>query len=139
MTAPAYATNDKKPSRMFLSSLQSAGSSEIACHCGRMHYAPENLRNSDDEDDYQCMLDTVNAEKEADPEGVIIHSDEDFVLHYRYDNSVYVDECPCNGLRKYEEFLWNNRNSTRAYYKSRVAQEAKWAEQEVVLNKLAGI
>lgn len=138
MTTKTYVTREKRPSKMFLKTLQSGGSSEIECHCGRMHYAPGNLRNSDDEDDYECMLNTVEAEKAANPDGVIIH-DDDFVYYYLFDSSVYVDECPCNGLRRYEDFIWNNRNTIREYYKVRVAQEAKWAADDVLCNKLVGI
>jgi hypothetical protein len=35
--------------------------------------------------------------------------------------------------------MWSNREIFREYFRVRVEQEAKWAEQEVLKNKLAGI
>lgn len=134
-----YAVNERKPSKMFLRSLQGGGSSSIYCNCGRTHYAPGNLYNSDDEEDYTSMLNDALAEQKKDPEGVVIDYEDDFVYSKELDGKVFVVDCPCNGLRKYEDWIWSNRDSIRDYYKVRVKQEAEWAEQEVLKNKLAGI
>ena len=134
-----YAVNEKKPSRMFLRSLSGGGSSSMYCNCGRTHYAPNNLSNSDDENDYQDMLDSALEEQKKDPNGVVIDYENDFIRGHDIDGKTFVEDCPCNGLRRYEEWIWNNRQIFRDYIKSRVAQEAIWAEQETVLNKLAGI
>ena len=49
----------------------------------------------------------------------------------------------CDGcakrLLKYENFIWNNRGLIRRYLKTRVDQEKSWADQEALLNELAGI
>ena len=134
-----YAVSEKKPSKMFLKSLTGGGASSIYCNCGRQHYAPNNLYNSDDEDDYTAMLNDALAEQKKHGDGVIIDYENDFIRAHDIDGKTFVEDCPCNGLRKYEDWIWNNRQIIRDYVKLRVAQESIWAEQEVVLNKLAGI
>lgn len=48
------------------------------------------------------------------------------------------DGCEKN-LLKYENFIWYNRHTIRDYLKIRIDQEKAWADQEDLLNKLAGI
>ena len=134
-----YSTAENKPSQMFVDSLKGGGASSIYCNCGRMHYAPSNLYDSDDEDDYTDMLNDALAEQKKNPDGVVINYEDDFVFAKDIDGKTFVVDCPCNGLTKYENFIWANRNAIREYLKVRIAQEALWAEQEVVKNKLAGI
>lgn len=135
-----YATNEKKPSKMFVNSLNSGGgSSSIHCSCGRQHYAPSNLYDSDDEDDYTAMLNVALEEKKKDPDGIIINYEDDFVYAKDIDGKTFVVDCPCNGLRKYEDWMWANREAFRDYLKVRIENEAKWAEAELLKNKLAGI
>lgn len=134
-----YAVNERKPSKMFQRCLPGGGSSSIYCNCGRMHYAPGNLSNSDDENDYQNMLDCALEEQKADPDGIIIEYEDDFIRAHDLGSKTFVEDCPCNGLRKYEDWIWGNREVIREYLRFRAEQEAKWAEQEVLKNKLAGI
>ena len=124
---------------MFVDALRGGGASSVYCACGRTHYAPSNLYNSEDEDDYTGMLNSALEEQKKDPEGVIIDYENDFIYAKDIDGRTFVVDCPCNGLTKYENFIWANRDSIREYLKVRIAQEAAWAEQEVVKNKLAGI
>lgn len=53
---------------------------------------------------------------------------------------VFVHGCDgCSDrLSKYESFIWENRNSIRRYLKIRIDQEKAWADQEHLLNILAG-
>ena len=134
-----YSISENKPSEMFVSALKGGGASSVYCNCGRTHYAPSNLYDSDDEDDYTNMLNDALAEQKKNPDGVIINYEDDFVYAKDIDGRTFVVDCPCNGLTKYETWIWSNRDSIREYLKVRVAQEALWAEQEVVKNKLAGI
>ena len=134
-----YVINERKPSQMFIESLKGGGASEIYCNCGRTHYAPSNLYDSDDEDDYTCMLNAALENQKKDPEGVIINYEDDFIYAKDIDGKTFVVDCPCNGLIKYEDWIWANREPIRNYLKVRVDQELQWAEQEMTLNKLAGI
>ena len=134
-----YPVNQKKPSKMFVNSLHGGGGSQANCHCGRVHYAPGNLRDSSDEDDYQNMLNSCLEEQRVDPEGVVIEYNDDFIHYKELNGILFVVDCPCNGLRRYEDFIWNNRDVFRDYLKIRVEREHEWAQQELVKNKLAGI
>ncbi len=134
-----YTTNEKKPSQMFLDALKGGGSSCVHCNCGRTHYAPCNLYDSDDESDYENALKDAYEAQKKDPDGVVINNEDDFIFAKDIDGRTFVVDCPCNGLTKYENWIWSNRDAIRDYLKVRVAQEALWAEQEVVKNKLAGI
>lgn len=53
---------------------------------------------------------------------------------------IFVQDCTGCGERllKYENFIWNNRDTIRRYLKTRIDQEKAWADQEDLLNKLAG-
>lgn len=66
------------------------------------------------------------------------------VNYFRYielDGKTLVEECEgCQvKLARYEKWIWNNRELIRDYLSVRVNQEFKWAEQEKLLNTIAGI
>ena len=75
-------------------------------------------------------------------------TDEEFVdggyNGFRYSNLneiAFVQGCSgCEErLGKYERFIWDNRDAIRRYLKIRIDQEKAWADQEHLLNTLAGI
>src|ERR1017187_9995789 len=104
-----YATSEKKPSKMFLSVLRGGGSRDQYCNCGRQHYCPDSNSlydgdGEDDEGDRIRYLATALEEKAEDPDGVVIHYNYDFVSTKDIDGKTFVEECPCNGLRRYEEW-----------------------------------
>ena len=51
-------------------------------------------------------------------------------------DQVFVTDCSCNSLKKYEEFIWSNRDSIRRYLRVRIDREFEWAEQERLMNLL---
>ena len=51
---------------------------------------------------------------------------------------VYGCEGCAEKLARYENFIWANRNHIRQYLKIRIDQEKAWADQEKLLNDLAG-
>jgi hypothetical protein len=70
--------------------------------------------------------------------------DDEAVRLYEYielDGMLFVNGCPgCNSrLAKYEHFIWNNRQVIRDYLRVRIEQEKRWADQEHMLNIVAGI
>lgn len=133
-----YAISDNPPSELFTKSLRGGGSSSVYCNCGRTHYAPSNLYNSEDEEDYDTMLNECLREQRADPDGIVIDYENDFVRGYDIDGKTFVDGCPCNGLRKYEDWIWNNKDVIRDYLVLRVNQECEWALEQKSINKLKG-
>lgn len=140
-----YSVSDKTPSEIFVDSLPGGGSHYMTCgYCGRDHYCPDSssIYRGDDEDDkgdYEYYLQEALWAQKEDPDGVIIHYDEDFVAAKDLAGITFVLECPCNGLAKYEDFVWNNRNVIRRYLQDRIEHEYELAEAERTFNKLANI
>ena len=143
-----YAVNTKAPSVMFLDSITSGGGSHymVCGNCGRTHYCPDSFAVEDNESDddeeadvYKNYLEDALAEQKKNPDGVMIHYNVDFVATKDLHGIVFVLECPCNGLTKYEEFIWNNKDPIRRYLKARIEQEYVWTQEQLTLNKLAGI
>jgi len=133
---------DQKPSDMFLRSLRGfgIGSSEMECGwCGRIHLCPEPEYYAQDDDKGEGWReDCINREKE-NPDNVVLHWECDSVMGHELNGIQFVDECPCNGLTRYETFIWKDRATIRAYLKARIDQEYEWALQEKTLNKLSGL
>ena len=142
-----YAISEKKPSDMFTDALRGGGSHYMVCgNCGRTHYCPESDNfyhndgdREDEEDAYKYYLQEALEEQKKDPDGVVIHYGVDFVMTKDLNSIAFVLECPCNGLAKYENFIWENKDSIRRYLRVRIEQEHQWAQEQLTLNKLAGI
>lgn len=107
---------DGTASDMMWDSCRGGASSWVHCDCGTEWTPPEDL----DEDD------------------------EDSLNWYRYvevEGRTYVAECEecCRKLARYEQWIWNHRELIRDYLSTRVNQQLRWAEQEKLLNTIAGI
>lgn len=142
-----YKTDTDKPSKMFEDSIgYGVGSYDMDCGwCGRRHYCPDTNLDPPDYDGTENSDEDRNHWKEyceeeykKDPEGVILHWDYDSVIGRSLNGINFVIGCPCNGLSRFEKFIWNERNTIRNYLVKRVDQEFEWAEQEKTKNKLAG-
>ena len=142
-----YSTYDKEPSELFVDSLRGGGSHYMVCgFCGRTHYCPESsniYHNDEDKEDeenaYKNYLSEALEEQKKDPDGVVIHYGVDTVIAKDLNGMTFVLECPCNGLTKYETFIWAERDSIRRFLQARIEQEAQWVREEIVKNKLMGI
>jgi hypothetical protein len=149
MTKKEYKSDPDKPSEMFEDSLEwGIGSADMECGwCGRLHLCPENDYDPPDyvglEGDEEACRESFKKycleEHKENPEGVILHWDSDSVLGRSLNGINFVIGCPCNGLSRFEKFIWNERNAIRNYLKKRIDYEFQLAEQEKTLNKLAGI
>jgi hypothetical protein len=91
-------------------------SSWVHCDCGKEWNPPADL----DEDD---------------PAG------DDWFRYTEIEGRTFVADCAecCVKLARYEQWIWNNRDIIRDYLSIRVNQQLKWAEQEKLLNDIAGI
>lgn len=137
-----YRKDDKAPSDMFVNALSGfgVGSPEITCGwCDRTHLCPESESYQQDEDGGEGWKEECEQQHKEDPEGVILHYDCDYVSGQELNGITFVIGCPCNGLTRYEKFIWNERDTIRKYLKVRIEQEHQWAEEELTKNKLAGI
>jgi hypothetical protein len=90
-------------------------SSWVTCDCNREWNPPEDL--PDDVEDYEWF-------RYTEVEGRTFVAD--------------CEEC-CKKLARYEQWIWNNRELIRDYLSIRVNQQLKWAEQEKMLNDIAGV
>jgi hypothetical protein len=135
--------SDIKPSDMFINAMSECGmgSGELTCGwCNRLHLCPDSNYSSDSgEDEGDARRKYCEDEYKANPDNVVLHYDCDGVSG-RYMNDVFfVMDCPCNGLHRYEQFIWTHKDTIRNYLKVRIEQEHRWAEEQLTLNKLAGI
>lgn len=130
--------DDKKTSEMFYDAqTRGYGGVYVECRCGIQHYAMESRYL------YQYEEDEFNIPPETD-EGdfkVKHHYDCDSVGYFDFVGQTFVYGCEsCSeNLRRYEDFIWAERDTIRNYLKIRIDQEKKWADQEHLKNVLAGI
>lgn len=112
---------DSKASEMMWDSCRGGAGSYVMCSCGTEWYPKEdpasNSEDIDNWDDYET---------------------------YRYvelEGKTFVQECEecCKKLARYEQWIWDHRNEIRDYLRIRIDQSLKWAEQEKLLNTIAGI
>lgn len=128
------------PSEMFLDSIHNGyGCSELTCDfCGKTHYAY--LAHDDEQiDDYVSWQEHCENELKLSPDSTIVHYDCYAVTGKELCGKTFVEECPCNALWKYEEWIWQNRNTIRNYLKIRCDKEKELADEENLQNILAGI
>lgn len=136
---------DTKPSEMFINSLAEGGvgSPDKECDwCGREHLCVDSRDMLDwpcKDNDYETWADSCERRHKENPDTVVLHYGYDCVEAQEMNGMMFVIGCPCNGLYRYEQFIWNHRNTIRNYLKVRIEQEHRWAEEQLTLNKLAGI
>ena len=108
---------DGTASSMMWDACQGFGSTMVTCSCG--------INWQDEDFDY-----------ESDD-----YEDCETFYFVELDGRHFVSECDgCKtNLKKYEDWIWHNRDAIRDYFKIRINQELKWAEQEKLLNTIAGI
>lgn len=124
--------SDGTASEMFTDTRSGGGGGPcVHCSCGIDHYSIQSARDFDE-------LDSIPEASET----VVHHDDgDDCVSYYTMGNRTFVYACEgCSKTaRRYEDFIWENRNHIRQYLKVRIDQELAWAQQEDLLNKLNNI
>src|SRR5574337_916739 len=132
--------SDKKPSDMFINALSGygVGSDNLECGwCGREHLCPDTDYNHYDDD--ECSAEEsmfryrqyCEEEYKKRPNEVVLHYDVDGISAQEMNGIMFVLGCPCNGLYRYEQFIWENKDTIRNYLKVRIEQEYEWAEQQL--------
>lgn len=113
-----YTRPDKdKASEMMWDTGMGGGSSYVMCSCNKEHTLPDDF-----------------------PEEQYDWGNFDSINFIDLDNQQFVYGCEgCDKrLAKYENFIWQNRDHIRRYLKTRIDQEKAWADQEHILNIVAG-
>ena len=106
--------DDDKASDMMWDAGRGGGGPWVHCSCGKDHSVSA---DEDEENDYESFE------------------------YIELDGQLFVYDCEgCEKkLSRYERFMWNNRDMIRRYLKIRIDQEKAWADQEKLLNTIAGI
>ena len=121
-----YVKNPDQASDMFMDALYGTGggTGHVHCNCGIDHYAMGQY--------YDAF------EELPDESSTCIHHDYDFIHYYEVEGKMFVDDCDgcIKYLKRYEDFIWNERDIIRNYLKIRVTQELEWAKHENIMNRL---
>jgi hypothetical protein len=107
--------------------------------CGREHYCPDSDAVQEDEEEYSGYLQEAESNERLHPGRVVIHRGVDCVMAKDVGDVAIVIDCPCNGLSFYEEKIWDSRHQIKEYINARIKQEAVWAEEQKVVDRLKGI
>lgn len=119
-------------SELFENCVRDSGSIVITCElCGRTHFSDEDA-GTFEEGEYEALVEKAkkNPDKYIGPSG-------DMVSWGTIDGKQAVIGCPCNGLARYEEFIWRNQYVIAEYLKRRAKERLEAAQQDVDL--VAGI
>lgn len=108
--------NNRPASEVFKRLLHRVGHLVADCSlCGRVHFATlEEGVYSEGE------LEELREKAKKDPEKYIEDPSYDTIAAGHLNNEEVVIDCPCNLLRKHEDFIWNNRELIVGYIKNRV-------------------
>ena len=129
--------SDGTASEMFFDAQERAwGGVYTECRCGTQHYAVDSRYRAWGDTDIEPPAETNEGDYQ-----VKHHHDCDSVGHFEFIGQNFVHGCEgCSKyLRRYEDFIWQERDTIRNYLKIRIDQEKKWADQEHLKNILAGI
>ncbi len=138
-----YRTTETAPTDVFIDSIAHGGGSayQTCTWCNRVHMCPDSnfdppdYGTSDDRAEWRRVCEQTYKDN---PSGTVLHYDTDCISDKNLNGLTFVVGCPCNGLSRYESFIWNERGTIRQYLERRIKMERDWAEQEMVRNKLAG-
>ena len=109
-----------KASDEFTDATQGGSAHSIECdYCGRINvgmYVNEEHECSyaDIEEDKEYLR-QVQLRNETCPDDYVLHYDRYWVRYTKIDHSLLPDDCICNSLRWYEDFIKNNMHTIDQY------------------------
>lgn len=125
--------NDSKvpPSEIMEGAITMAGSICITCElCDRTHFA------SGEPDFFDPgELGELREKAAKEPEKYLEDAGSDSLSWGRIDGKQAVIGCPCNGLKRYEDFIWNNRHVISKYLEARAKDRLAQAQHDSDLAK----
>ena len=123
--------HDDEPSSDFVDAFSAGvGTVSATCGlCGRTLFG-SGLEHHGDDGEWEEALEGLR----SDPARWVRVADDDMVSLVSVGGMQAVIGCPCNGLRKYENFIWGEREKIAAYYKARLgkARETMTALKDTV-------
>lgn len=121
------------PSEMFQDIVCDSGSSSMDCElCGRTHFCTGGGSFEDD-----AEIEKYRKYAEQKPEQYCEDSDSDGLSFGTINGMQVVYGCPCNKLRKYEDFIWEDRERIIKYIRRRTEKELESSKKTAEI--LAGL
>lgn len=118
--------NPKAPSFDIEDVVRHAGSIHISCElCDRVHFASASPGFFD-----KGELEELLEKKKAAPDKYIEDTGSDYISYGHIDGKQAVIGCPCNGLTRYEEFIFQNRHMIVDYLNRRTKARLDKAQSE---------
>ncbi len=115
--------SEQKPSDMFAEIICNGGTPVSDCElCGRTHF------NETGEYMDKGELEKLLERQQAEPDKYVAHDNQ--VYHGDFDSKRVVWDCPCNGLRLYEEMLWGERHMISQYICARAEANLDVAQHD---------
>lgn len=112
-------------SAAFKGAVEGGGDTAVTCSwCEREHIAIDSSNNGESEDcdpakdyifAYDMMKPDVIKMALSDPDTYILVEDVDFIHYAEIDGTVIPDDCPCNGLGRFETFIWGEIGMIKRY------------------------
>jgi hypothetical protein len=110
---------DQAPSDDFLRAVDGSGSLSILCEfCGRVYFC---YRGDYDEGE----LEELQSKRAANPDKYI--ETDDFTSWGTINGKQFVIDCPCNGVRGIENWMWAHRYIIAEYFERRAKHELERA------------
>jgi len=117
------------PSDRFCSAFRHSAGLVVTCDfCGRTYFGTGGDYNEGERENYEKLA-------EEKPDEYI--SVEDFSGRVELGQGDYVDGCPCNAARRFEDWVWTFRREIAEYVQGRAEEEFKDAKQELANLKSA--
>jgi hypothetical protein len=117
----------REPSPEFMNALIDSGSPVRDCEfCGRTHFADKDPMIDWEEGEFEKLM----IKHEKDPNKYVYHSNTDTVHWGTLAGKQYVDGCPCNRARAYEDFIWQSRHLIASYLEERTTAQLGQAQRD---------
>jgi len=121
-TTTVRSASEGPVSDLFANLVCHGSSNGINCElCGRVHFSEEG-------DHEKGELERLREKAKEHPDRFT--EDSDFTPWGTIDGLQAVIDCPCNGLAKYERFIWDHRYLIMKYLKKRIEAELKEKQAE---------
>lgn len=117
-----------KPSDMFIDIVCTYGTIRASCElCSREHFASYNNDGNFNEGE----LEELRKKAKEKPEKYIEWPDSSSISHGTIEGKQAVWGCECNGMFKYENFIWTHRYLIAEYLMKRANDEAQTAKEDL--------
>lgn len=115
------------PSDEFMEEVRTSGSYQMTCDfCGRTFFDNSDRNSWDWEEGQRERLQKLAEEKPDEYFGW-----DGSIGSGEIDGRIFVEGCPCNAIRRHEDFIWDHRSLIASYLKTRARQELTEAKQQL--------